>query len=147
MTDIHTIVAELQSKYESHRSSLGEGSYRTRPGITVSEEIEAWSRMLQVSRSELYDRIALFLARGYQNSQLSFEFCDAVVNDFFSVITFTQEAKPALFWNVYLAFDEGEYRHENDDAEIDSAEKYTRPMLAEIVSEYVSAQDSGADRK
>jgi hypothetical protein len=59
--------------------------------------------MLHLSRSELYDRIGLYLARGFQNSQLTFEFCDAVVNDLHSVITFADEARPALFWKVYLA--------------------------------------------
>lgn len=76
----------------------------------MSDEVESWSKMLQLSRAQLYDHIALFLARGFQNSQLPFEFCDAVLNDLFSAITRANEATPALFWRVYLAFDEGEYR-------------------------------------
>jgi hypothetical protein len=53
-----------------------------------------------------------------------------------SVITFADEARPALFWKVYLAFDEGEYRHENDEPEGDPVQTYTHPMVAEVVSEY-----------
>ena len=80
---------------------------------------------------ELYDRIGLYLARGFQNWQLTFEFCDAVVNDLHSVITFADKARPALFWKVYLAFDQGEYRHENDEPEADPVQTYTHPMVAE----------------
>ncbi len=140
--NIESVVAELRKKYESHLSSLGDSSYRMRPDQVVSEELEGWSVTLQLSRSEICDRIALFLARGFRSSQLSFGFCDAVVNDLFGAITLTGEAKPALFWKVYMAFDEGEYRHENDDAEVDPVEKYTRPMLAKIVSEHPDVQDS-----
>ena len=48
--------------------------------------------------------------------------------------------RPALFWKVYLAFDEGEYRHENDEPEADPVQTYTHPMVAEIVSEYADIQ-------
>jgi hypothetical protein len=57
-----------------------------------------------------------------------------------AVITFADEARPALFWKIYLAFDEGEYRHENDEPEADPVQTYTHPMVAEIVSEYADIQ-------
>ena len=140
MKDIEAIVAELRKKYDSHRSALGDGSYRTRPDLTVSDEIEIWSERLQLSRSELFDRITLALARGFQNSELPFEFCNAVINDLFGAMTLTKEAIPSTFWKVYLAFDEGEYRHQTDDAQVDPAEKYTRPMVSEILSQYADLQ-------
>jgi hypothetical protein len=134
MSDIKSVMAELQQTYDPDRSYLG------RPDHLVDADVERWSRRLNSSRSELYDRIGLYLARGFQNSQLTFEFCDAVVNDLHSVITFADEARPDLFWRVYLAFDEGEYRHENDEPEADPVQTYTQPMVAEIVSEYVDMQ-------
>ena len=83
----------------------------------------------------MYDLIAVYLARGFHDSELSFEFCDAVVNDIHRVITFADESRPALFWDVYLAFDEGEYYH-NDKRDEDPVEVYTRPMIARIVANH-----------
>jgi hypothetical protein len=97
------------------------------------EDVQRWSVSLGIARSELYDRIAVYLARGFNCSELSFEFCDAIVNDLHGVITFADEPRPDLFWKVYLAFDEGEYYHGNN-REQDPVEVYTRPQIAQIVS-------------
>jgi hypothetical protein len=130
MRDIESVVAELRNIYGRDRS------HKRQPDRLANEDIERWSGTLNLSRSEFYDRIALFLARGFQNSQLPFAFCDAVANDLHAVITFANEARPALFWKIFLAFDEGEYRHRNDEPEANPVERYTRPMLAEILSEH-----------
>ena len=97
------------------------------------EDVQRWSLSLGIPRSELYDRIATYLARGFNSSELSFEFCDAIVNDVHGVITFADEERPDLFWKVYLAFDEGEYYH-GGNREQDPVEVYTRPQIAQIVS-------------
>lgn len=103
MSDIESVMAELQEIYGR------DGSYVGRLDHLVDADVDRWSRMLYLSRSDLYDRIGLCLGRGFQNPQFSFQFCDGVVNDLHSVITLADEAKPALFWEAYLAFDEGEY--------------------------------------
>ncbi len=97
------------------------------------EDVQRWSASLGIPRSELYDRIAVYLARGFNDSELSFEFCDAIVNDLHGIITFADEERPDLFWKVYLAFDEGENYHGND-REQDPVDVYTRPWIARIVS-------------
>ncbi len=83
-------------------------------------------------RSVLYDRIAIYLARGFQRSELTFAFCDAVVNHIHGVIISADEHRPDLFWKVFLAFDEGECYHDNKRDE-DPVERYTRPQIARIV--------------
>lgn len=80
----------------------------------------------------LFDEIATCLALGFNSSALSFEFCDAVVNDLFGPVTNTSGLRPQVFWAVYSAFDEGEYYHDNNRNE-DSVDVYTRPMIARIV--------------
>jgi hypothetical protein len=80
----------------------------------------------------LYDQIALFLAKGFHASELTFAFCDAVINDLFGVITATDEHRPEFFWAVYLAFDEGEYYHGSNRDE-DPVEVYTRPMISRVL--------------
>jgi hypothetical protein len=41
---------------------------------------------------------------------------------------------PPLFWDVFLAFDAGEYFRAGE-SHIDPAEKYTRPLIARIIDE------------
>ena len=63
---------------------------------------------------------------------MPFAFCDAIINDIFRVLIPNNEHSE-LFWSMFLAFDEGEYFHNNDRGE-DPEEKYTRPIIAEIVA-------------
>jgi hypothetical protein len=91
-----------------------------------------WSALLDEPRSALYDQVAMNLAQGVHSSEMTFAFCDAVVNDLYGVITSTDEHCPALFWDVFIAFDEGQYYHGNNRDE-DPVEVYTRPMIARIV--------------
>jgi hypothetical protein len=39
-----------------------------------------------------------------------------------------------LFWSVFLAFDNGEYYHDNNREE-DPEEVYTRPMIEQILKQ------------
>jgi hypothetical protein len=110
--------------------------YSSRAHIS-EKEIQRWSALIGEPRAVLYDWIAVCLARGFHNSELSFEFCDAVANDIYGVISFADEIRPTLFWDVYLAFDEGEYYH-NDKRDEDPSEVYTRPMIARILEDLPS---------
>ena len=101
------------------------------PGLTEAD-VKRWSALLDEPRSTLYDQIAKNLALGFHASEMTFAFCDAVVNDLHGVITSADEHRPALFWEIFLAFDEGEYYHGNNRDE-DPVEVYTRPMIARIV--------------
>jgi hypothetical protein len=99
----------------------------------TEDDIRRWMDLLGEPRPVLYDRIATYLARGFDSSELPFAFCDAVVNDIHGVITSTDQHRPELFWEVFLAFDEGEYYHNNKRDE-DPVEMYTRPQIARIVA-------------
>lgn len=102
-------------------------------GLTEQEVIR-WSAVTGLDRSTLYDRIALFLARGFHSGELRFEFCDQIVNDIHGVITLADECRPELFWEAYLAFDDGEYYHSNN-PDADPIEFYTKPQIARIVAD------------
>ena len=99
----------------------------------TDEDVQRWNALTGVPRSVLYDHIARYLARGFHRSELTFEFCDWILNDIHGVITSHDEARPDLFWQVYRAFDEGEYHH-TDRRDEDPVEAYTRPMVAQIVA-------------
>ncbi|MGA3047043.1 MAG: hypothetical protein ABSD67_10495 [Terracidiphilus sp.] len=106
-------------------------------------DIVRWSGYLQTSNDELYDAIALRIAEGYFKKELDFTLCDAIVNDIHSAITHVGGQRPDLFWRVYLAFDEGEYYHD-DRRDVDPEELYTVPMIEAIIEEF---PDHLSDRK
>lgn len=125
---VRDIMIELKTLY---KDQLGYPHPRV-PGLTEAD-IQRWSALLLEPRSTLYDQIAMNLAQGFYASEMTFAFCDAVVNDLHGLITTNDELRPALFWSIYLAFDEGEYYHKNNRDE-DPVEVYTRPMIASIVA-------------
>ena len=113
----------------------------------TSEDPRAWADMtddslfdlaaeLRISPALLYDLIAVWLATGFYEGKLGFTFCDQVVNRMFSAATGAAVARewqwPDLWWDVYLAFDEGEYHHDGDKSD-DPVAEHTAPMIAEIV--------------
>jgi hypothetical protein len=55
-----------------------------------------------------------------------------VVNDLAGPVTDTSGPRPRVFWEVYSAFDEGEYYHGSNRDE-DPVEVYTRPRIARVV--------------
>jgi hypothetical protein len=117
------VVSEMKGLYNDQ---LGFPDSRV-PGLT-STDVDRWSGLIAGSRSKLHDQVALILAQGFQTPELSFAFCDAVINDLHGVITSADEHRPEFFWEVYLAFDEGEYYHGNNREE-DPVEVYTPPMI------------------
>jgi hypothetical protein len=54
------------------------------------------------------------------------------VNDLFGLVTNTEGPRPSMFWEVYLAFDEGEYYH-GDKRDEDPVEVYTRLLIARVL--------------
>ncbi|WP_348261176.1 hypothetical protein P8935_15375 [Telmatobacter sp. DSM 110680] len=120
------IIDELKTFYK-------EGvEYRSLERHLTEEDVERWRNACGCSRSQLFDEIAKGLALGYNASELLFDFCDMVVNDLASPVTNTSGPKPQIFWEVYSAFDAGEYYH-GDNRDEDPVEVYTRPMIARVV--------------
>jgi hypothetical protein len=113
-----------------YRSEAGK-SYSHRARLT-NEDIQRWTALIGEPRSVLYDRIAVYLARGFHNSELDFEICDTIINEIHGIITAMDDSRPGLFGEVYLAFDGGEFYHE-DKRDEDPVEIYTRPRIAVIL--------------
>ena len=97
-------------------------------------EIERWSADLRISKATLYDQVAHYVASGFNDHELPFWFCDAIVNDIHGIITLADEIRPDLFWRVFLAFDAGEY-YRREDGKQDPVVKYTRPLIEQIIRE------------
>jgi hypothetical protein len=106
--------------------------YRALDRHLTEADVERWTATSGWSRSQLFDEIATCLALGFNHSELSFEFCDAVGNDLYGPVTNTSGRRPEVFWEVYSVFDQGEFYHDNNRDE-DPVNVYTRPMIARIV--------------
>jgi hypothetical protein len=117
--EVVDIISELKTFY------IEGVPYRGLDRHLTEADVLRWSTARSLSRRQLFDEIAKYLAFGFQSSELSFEFCDAVLNDLFGPVTNTSGPKPEVFWDVYSAFDEGEYYHGNNRDEIP-----WRPTLA-----------------
>ncbi len=126
------VLADLKEFY----LAVADKPYSSKTRLT-EEDVTRWSTLIGEPRAVLYDRIASYLALGFYNSELTFEFCDAVVNDIHRIISCAHEERPDLFWQVFLAFDQGEYCHGGNRNE-DPVEVYTRPLVAQIVETRLS---------
>jgi len=118
-------LAELSSSYnkETGRINFDRSS------------LERWRASTGQTKEALVDDVMIYIARGFHEGRLSFEFCDAVANHIFghTISTLTLYCKlSALGWDVFHAFDEGEFYHDGKRDE-EPVEVYTRPKIARII--------------
>jgi hypothetical protein len=102
---------DLQADFIKHLKSRYD---KTGPAWLLSaRDIELWTEIVGSTRRQAYDVMARHLAVEFHEGRLPFWFCDAVAiaaigfvyDDFVSQ---GEDAWPALFNQVYLAFDAGE---------------------------------------
>ena len=100
----------------------------------TTAEIEMYSKSGGLAVESALNSLALEVARRYASGALGFPECDAVMNNLHSWSLFNRERLlPDQAHQVFLAFDEGEYRHPEDGADVDTEEKYTRSMIMDIL--------------
>jgi hypothetical protein len=98
-------------------------------------DVDAACRYTGLTRGALFDAISRRVARGYASGELSFDFCDAVMNHMYSFMMLNYDmAPPDYSYSVFLAFDEGEYQHRDDPENSSSEDLYTKPMIPEILA-------------
>lgn len=109
-----------------------------RPGDSIAvnlELIEIWAAQLEVSSTKLLNRLALQLARKFNEGELTFEFCNSVANDLWWVsLDRRLAAFPTLLDAVFHAFDAGEF-HRKPDKSDDPVSEHTVPMIRAILAE------------
>lgn len=87
------------------------------------------------SPPELLNAFAVHIAQRYTDGGISFHDADSAMNAAFGVSCSEEfwaehdRTIPATMFEVYLAFDAGEYSHPGDGPDVDPEAKYTRPML------------------
>ena len=92
----------------------------------TSADIDLLCERRGQTKRALFDELAYWLAVAFIEGRKDFYFCDGVANMF---LPFSNWELSDFAWDVYLAFDNGEFDHEGDPKGLDTVEKYTRPML------------------
>jgi hypothetical protein len=87
------------------------------------------------------DDLALEIARRYATNAYTYDTADVLANAIFGAMStspFFEEHfdSTSLAFQVYIAFDEGEYLHPGDASSVIPEEKYTKPMIREILERY-----------
>ena len=115
------IIDDLKTLFDSETETFG----------LTEAQIQQWTSISKISRKEFFNALAEYLAHGFEKRELSFDFCDVVINALAAhagVDYYDQ-----IFWQIYLAFDRGEYLMPSEPEGTAPSEKYTRPRLAEIL--------------
>ena len=128
--DAKHIIAELQGRLDRADESARR--------LSEHGDIDRWIKSMGCSVSEVYETIAAELAKGYSQGRYSFELCDDIANELFrawgqmALRDPTKGNFPELFYEVFLAFDAGEFHHLPDKSD-DPVKDYTDPLIAKIL--------------
>jgi hypothetical protein len=130
MLSIDSIIADLKMTYPADYSAQASG-----PAHLTEKDVQKWTEGLVITRSAFYDVIALKLAQDFHSGQQPFWFCDDVINCLQGIIAQSGEEFTELFWDVFLAFDAGEFYPKGKPRK-DPIETYTRPAITSILEKY-----------
>ncbi|WIA56157.1 hypothetical protein N6H05_24610 [Sphingobium sp. WTD-1] len=98
------------------------------------QQIRQWSADANISEVELTERLALDVAARYAQREIDYGPADWIINNLFLAMTDDPLSNWSdLFFDIYNAFDSGEYRRDGD-GDVEPSEKYTRPEIARILS-------------
>jgi len=111
-------------------------------GARIStDDIALWGGTLDKEVTDFFNRIGGVIAVAYQAGDVTYEFCDQLVNDLFGWLCtepFDDPLRswPHLFCEVFEAFDAGEYCRRPDKSD-DPVSDFTNPAIAHIVAKLV----------
>lgn len=107
-----------------------------------SLDFAAMDQYCAVTCSEIQttsNELALHIAQGFLDGSLEFDECDQAMNSLFALMTSdpyfkaTERVIPEIAFNVYLAFDAGEFSRPEDGPDEKPDVKYTTPMLRQLL--------------
>lgn len=143
MTLIHSFLEDVQDRFQRDSEAIFSvelGDIRQYFGDEARTE------------TSFFNDVGMQLALSYVSKAWSFEFCDRVANGLWNALLEIQSRDtpppwPDLFYDVFLAFDFGEYQHAGDDVAIDPVKAYTDPYIAWILSNYLTADQPSPVRR
>lgn len=98
-------------------------------------ELSLCARQLGLGPAELLNVLSIEVARRFVQGGMPYAVGDDIMNGLFSAIfdLGMDEQMPQPAFDIYLAFDEGEYQHLGDQEHIIPSERYTRPQLLALL--------------
>lgn len=102
----------------------------------TSEEMRSFCRAASLTVDDAVNSIALAVARRYALGSIDYATGDKAMNCLYSYAFLQENRLPSPMYEVYLAFDEGEYVHRGDSKDVEPEAKYTRPMIAKILQSH-----------
>ena len=98
---------------------------------------ESYCEAQGIQMTDMYNQVALTVAKRFQSGEMSYEDGDRVMNAIFAMMTddaVNDQAAPYVepAWSIYLAFDEGEYDHAGS---TDPVETFTRPQIRQLLND------------
>jgi len=101
----------------------------------TQDDVVRWAGSLD--NWQFYNAAALQVARQYHRGQLAYSFCDGLMNDLWSAVqagfTSGRNQVPEPFYEIYEAFDAGEF-HRAKDRSDDPVADFTDPLIAKLIS-------------
>ena len=101
------------------------------------DDVVRWAGALD--NRAFYNAAALDIARHYHEGLLTYGFCDRVMNDLWSAMqagfTNDNDPVPEPFFQIYEAFDAGEYHRAKDKSD-DPIADFTDPLIANLLSRF-----------
>ncbi|GAA0731804.1 hypothetical protein [Sphingomonas japonica] len=106
--------------------------------LVSADDLSAWSIERGETVVDFLDHFGAEIAKSYHVGELSYAFCDSIVNDLWGLLlqqTVDDSAAswPHTFYRVYDAFDAGEYNRRADGTD-DPVAEFTDPAIEEIVA-------------
>lgn len=103
-------------------------------GLTLSDLVPFCERFGVVPQDVL-NELSVAVAEGYLQGSLLYDFCDGVMNGIINAVVEVSMANdmPQPAFSLYQAFDQGEWFRSDDPPETDPSEKYTKPVVEEIM--------------
>jgi len=103
-------------------------------GLTLGDLIPICERF-GVAPHDVLNELFIAVAEAYLQGYLLYDFCDGVMN---GIITAVVEVgmtndMPQPAFSLCQAFDQGEWFRSNDPPETDPGDKYTKPVVEEIM--------------
>ena len=103
-------------------------------GLTLSDLVPICERFA-VAPHDVLNELSVAVAEGYLQGSLLYDFCNSVMNGIINAVVevgMTNDMPQPAF-SLYQAFDQGEWFRSNDPPETDPNEKYTKPVVEEIM--------------
>lgn len=103
-------------------------------GLTLSDLVPICERFA-VAPHDVLNELSVAVAEGYLQGSLLYDFCNGVMNGIINAVVevgMTNDMPQPAF-SLYQAFDQGEWFRSNDPPETDPSEKYTKPVVEEIM--------------